>query len=44
MRDADTPAVFRYGRLVHWLVLGLLGLSMLYSLWIVMSNWTAVTV
>ncbi len=44
MADAETPAPYRYGRVVHWLVLALLGLSVLYSLWIVLVNWTAITV
>jgi hypothetical protein len=44
MRDAETPAVFRYGRYINWLVVALIGLSILYSLWIVLVNWKAITV
>jgi hypothetical protein len=44
MSDAHTHPAFRFGRLVNWLVLALLGVSVLYSLWIVLKNWTAITV
>ena len=44
MRDTDTPAVFHLGRYVNWLVLLLIVLAILYSLWIVIENWNAITV
>jgi hypothetical protein len=44
MPDADTPPVFQVGRIINWLVLTLLGASILYSLYIVVVNWKAITV
>lgn len=44
MPDADTPPVFQVGRIINWLVLALLGASILYSLYIVFVNWKAITV
>jgi hypothetical protein len=44
MRTADTPPVFHLGRIINWFVLALLGVSVLYSLYIVVVNWSAITV
>jgi hypothetical protein len=41
----ESPApVYTYGRLVLWLVLLLMVVSVLYSGWHVVANWTAITV
>jgi hypothetical protein len=38
------PPVFTYGRLVLWLVLLLMLLSVVYAAWQVIANWTSITV
>jgi hypothetical protein len=38
------PPVFTYGRLALWLVLLLMLLSVVYTAWQVLSNWTSITV
>lgn len=42
--DASTPAVFVYGRLVLWLVLALMLVSIGYAGWHVLANWNDITV
>jgi hypothetical protein len=44
MRDSGTPAVFGIGRIINWIVLALMGISILYSMYIVLVNWKAITV
>lgn len=44
MTVESPPAVFRYGRLTAWLVLALMLLSILYSAWHVVANWSHITV
>ena len=38
------PPVFTYGRLALWLVLVLMLVSVVYSLWHVVANWSFITV
>jgi hypothetical protein len=38
------PPVFTYGRLALWLVLVLMLLSVVYTAWQVLANWTSITV
>jgi hypothetical protein len=38
------PPVFTYGRLTLWLVLVLMLVSVVYSLWHVVANWSFITV
>jgi hypothetical protein len=42
--DSSTPAVFVYGRLVLWLVLALMLVSIGYAGWQVLANWNDITV
>ncbi len=44
MPDASTPPVYVYGRLVLWLTLALMLLSIGYSGWQVLANWNDITV
>ena len=38
------PPVFTYGRLTLWLVLVLMVVSVVYSMWHVVANWSFITV
>lgn len=43
--DADSPSwVFTVGRLALWLVLALMVVSVAYSAWHIVANWTFITV
>lgn len=43
--DSESPPpVFTYGRLTLWLVLALMVLSVGYSAWQVVANWSAIKV
>jgi hypothetical protein len=42
--ESPPPAVFRFGRLVLWLVLALMVLSILYGGWHVVANWPSIRV
>lgn len=44
MTVASPPSTYTYGRLVLWLVLALIVVSVGYSLWHVVANWTFITV
>ncbi len=44
MSNAPTPAVFVYGRMVLWLVLALMLVSIGYAGWQVLANWNDITV
>jgi TRAP-type mannitol/chloroaromatic compound transport system permease small subunit len=44
-RETESPpAVFTYGRLVLWLVLLLIVLSVGYAVWQVVANWSSIAV
>ena len=44
MVDQSAPPVFTSGRIASWVVLALIGASILYSVWRVLANWSAITV
>lgn len=44
MSEESPPAVFVYGRLVFWLILALMVVSVIYAGWQALANWTSITV
>jgi hypothetical protein len=44
MSDDAAPSVFVYGRLVFWLVLALMVVSVIYAGWQALANWHSITV
>lgn len=44
MPDLNPLPSFSFGRLASWLVLALMGASVLYSVWIAIQNWSFITV
>lgn len=44
MTDPSAPPVFTYGRIAFWVVLALIAASVLYAVWRVIANWSAITV
>lgn len=44
MADPSAPPGFTYGRIAFWVVLALMCASVLYTAWIAIANWSAITV
>jgi hypothetical protein len=44
MADQSAPPVFTYGRIAFWVILALMATSVLYAVWRVIANWSAITV
>ena len=43
--ESDSPSpVFTVGRVALWVVLALMLVSIIYSAWVVVANWTFITV
>ena len=44
MADPSAPPVFIYGRFAFWVTLALMAVSVLYTAWRAIANWSAITV
>jgi hypothetical protein len=44
MADSSAPPVFTYGRIAFWVILALMAASVVYAVWRVIANWSAITV
>ncbi len=44
MADPSVPPVFTYSRIAFWVVLALMAASVLYAMWRVIANWSAIAV
>ncbi len=44
MAEPSAPPVFSYGRIAFWVVFALMAVSVLYTAWRAIANWSAITV